>query len=268
MRSREDIYSKEWCDLVFEGRNKAYGAYKLREQTGARYRCVLTLLLGTLLAFALVQGGWALYVHYITARNMKETEDALSKKPSELKEGYKVKFLATARQAPTVRTAPGAKSAAHPKIVDGLPPLEVIGTDGPIDYDPEGKVITTPIVDTTGIHDETLPIAKQKVVPTEQVSQMPDFPGGLRAFMKWLDEHIVYPSNCITAKKEGSITLTFIVGKDGYAKDFDVKNAFDSAIYRTAMDALKRMPKWKPGTNEQGEPTDVRITIPVDFKLN
>ena len=87
MRSREDIYSKEWCDLVFEGRNKAYGAYKLREQTGARYRCVLTLLLGTLLAFALVQGGWALYVHYITARNMKEAEDALSKKPSELKEG-------------------------------------------------------------------------------------------------------------------------------------------------------------------------------------
>ena len=86
--------------------------------------------------------------------------------------------------------------------------------------------------------------------------------------MKWLDEHIVYPSNCITAKKEGSITLTFIVGKDGYAKDFDVKNAFDSAIYRTAMDALKRMPKWKPGTNEKGEPTDVRITIPVDFKLN
>ena len=139
MRSREDIYSKEWCDLVFEGRNKAYGAYKLREQTGARYRCVLTLLLGTLLAFALVQGGWALYVHYITARNMKEAEDALSKKPSELKEGYKVKFLATARQAPTVRTAPGAKSAAHPKIVDGLPPLEVIGTDGPIDYDPEDK---------------------------------------------------------------------------------------------------------------------------------
>ena len=267
MRSSFNIYSKEWCDLVFEGRNKAYGAYKLREQTGARYKRVFCLLFGTLAAFALLLGSWALYVHIITARNMKAAEDAFAQKPAELKEEYKVKFLATARQAPSVRTAPGAKSAAHPKIVDGLPPLEVIGADGPIDYDPEDKVITTPIIDTTGIHDETLPIAKQKIVPTEQVSQVPDFPGGLRAFMKWLDDHIVYPTNCINNKKQGSITLTFIIGPDGRATDLDVKNAFDPEIFRTAMNALKSMPKWKPGTDEQGNPTNVRITIPVDFKI-
>lgn len=253
--------------MVFEGRNKAYGAYKLREQTGARYRCVLLLLLGTLATIASLIGAWLFYVHVITMRDMRDAEDLFAKKPSELKEGYKVKFLATARQAPMVRTAPNAKSAAHPKIVDGLPPLEVIGTDGPIDYDPDDKVIVTPIVDTTGIHDETLPIAKQKVVPTEQVSQMPEFPGGLRAFMKWLDEHIVYPSNCVDNKKQGTITLTFIVGPDGYATDLDVKNAFDAEIFRTAMIALKRMPKWKPGTDEQGKPTNVRITVPVDFKM-
>lgn len=260
-----DIYSKEWCDMVFEGRNKAYGAYKLREQTGARYRRVLIIVLGTLGALLGAQGSLALYAHIMAMRGMKEAEDAFAKKPAELKEGYKVKFLATARQAPTVRTAPGAKSA-RPKIVDGLPPLETIGQDGPIDYDPEQQVITTPIVDTTGIHDKSLPIAKEKIVPTEQVSQMPEFPGGLRAFMRWLDQHIVYPQECIDRNEKGSVTICFIVDEKGYTTDLEVKNAFDAKIYKAAMDALKRMPKWKPGTDDKGDPTPVKITIPMDFK--
>lgn len=262
-----EILSKEWCDIVFEGRNKEYGAYKLREQAGARYRRVLTILGGALAAFALLKGTAAVYTHIITARNMKEASDAFAQKPAELKEGYKVKFLATARQAPSVRMAPGAKSAM-PKIVDGEPPLETIGQNGPIDYTPDDKdVITTPLVDTTGIHDETLPIVKQKIVPTEKVSEMPEFPGGMRAFMRWMDQHIIYPASCIRDKQQGSITISFIVSSEGYATDFEVKNAFNPQIYQAAMNALKRMPKWKPGTDEQGNPTPVKITMPVDFKL-
>lgn len=263
----DSIYSKEWCDLVFEHRNKAYGAYELRAQTGKRYKRVFGFLLGVFASLIVLVGGFSLYVHFVVEKEMKEAADAFAHKPSDLKEGYEVKFVATARQAPSVRMKPGAKSAM-PKIVDGLPPInETIGLDGPIDYDPKDQVITTPIVDTTGIHDETLPVAKQKIVPTEQVSQLPDFPGGLRAFMRWLNEHIVYPNDCINRQRQGSITVTFIVGTDGYATDLEVKNAFDSQIYRSAMNALKAMPKWKPGTDEEGKPTPVRITIPVEFKL-
>lgn len=262
-----DIFSKEWCDIVFEGRNKEYGAYKLREQTGARYRRVLVIMLGTLSVMLLLKGSIMLYTRIVDAKSMKEAADAFAKKPTELKEGYKVKFISTARQAPPMRMAPGAKSAI-PKIVEGNPATETIGMDGPIDFDPEKNVITTPIVDTTGIRDESLPVVKQKIVPTEHVSQMPEFPGGLRAFMRWLDKHLVYPTSCIDNNQQGSVTLTFIVGTDGYATDVEVKNAFNPEIYRAAVNTLKSMPKWKPGTDEQGHPTPVRITIPVDFKLN
>lgn len=254
--------------MIFECRNKEYGAYKLREQTGTRYRYVLTILLGSLALLASVCGGTSLYLHILAARNMKAAEDAFAQKPTDLKEGYKVKFLATARQAPSQKMSPNAKSAAHPKIVDGLPPLETIGIEGSITYDPDDKVITTPIVDTTNIHDETLPLAKQKIVPTEQVSLMPEFPGGLRAFMKWMDEHIVYPSTCINKKEEGVITISFIVSEEGYATDFEVKNAFNTQIFRSALNALKSMPKWKPATDEQGNPTKVKITMPIEFKLS
>lgn len=261
-----NIFSKEWCDLVFEGRNKEYGAYKLREQTGARYRRVLFILFGTLAIVLLIKGTLTLYTRLVDAKSMKEAADAFAQKPSDLKEGYKVKFISTARQAPSMRMAPGAKSGT-PRIVEGNPMTETIGVDGPIDYDPEQNVVTTPIVDTTGIHDESLPIVKQKIVPTEQVSQIPDFPGGLRAFMRWLDKHLVYPANCINNNQQGSITLTFIIGTDGYATDVEVKNAFNPEIYRSALNTLKSMPKWKPGTDEHGHPTPVRITIPVDFKV-
>lgn len=47
-----------------------------------------------------------------------------------------------------------------------------------------------------------------------------------------------------------------------------MKNAFDTQIFRSAMNALKSMPKWKPGTDEHGNPTQVKITMPIDFKLN
>lgn len=61
--------------------------------------------------------------------------------------------------------------------------------------------------------------------------------------------------------------LSFIVGTDGYAKDFEVKNAFDTQIYRAALTALKSMPQWKPGTDATGTPTPVKISLAVEFKL-
>lgn len=76
-----DIFSKEWCDIVFEGRNKEYGAYKLREQTGARYRRVLVIMLGTLSVMLLLKGSIMLYTRIVDAKSMKEAADALPRNP-------------------------------------------------------------------------------------------------------------------------------------------------------------------------------------------
>lgn len=253
--------------MVFENRNQEYGAYRLRAQAGMRYRRAMSMVFGFFAAMALVGIGVAIYTHYIINKEMKAAEEAFSElRKSDLKEEYEVKFIATTRMAPPTRMAPGATQSEF-KIVDGTPPLKSFGMDGPVVYDPEQDAITTPIIDTTSLHDSSLPIAKQKIVPTEVVSQMPVFPGGPRAFMLWLDENISYPQRCINSKKEGTVTLTFIVGTDGYPIDFEVKNAFDTQIYRAALGALKRMPRWKPGTDAEGKLVPVRITVPVDFKI-
>lgn len=260
------LLSKEWCDTVFEGRNKDYGAYALRRQAGARYRKSLCAVLGAFALFALSFLAFALYTRYATEKEMREAADAFaSLRPQRLREDYKVRFLSTARTVPPVRMAPGAVSQA-PEIVEGVPPIRSIGFDGPISYDPEQDAIVTPVVDTTGFSDKSLPIAKEKIVPTEVVREMPQFPGGPKAFMQWLDQHIVYPQQCIREGKGGVVELSFIVGADGYATDFEVKNAFDPRIHRSALTAMKSLPRWKPGTGADGTPAPVKITVPVDFK--
>lgn len=262
-----ELLSRAWCDLVFEGRNKAYGAYQLRKQAGRRYRWALAVVAGCFALTILSGGAAALYTRYLLMRGMKEAENALNGvKYSELKEGYKVKFMATARLAPTERMNPGAVQGV-PEIVEGEPPIQIMGIKGPISYDPEQDVITSPIIDTIGLKDPSLPIAKQKIVPTEVVSQIPEFPGGPRAFMKWLDAHIPYPPQMVSRGEQGNVTVCFIVDAEGYAQDFEIKDAFNRQVYRLISDALKQMPKWKPGTDENGQPTPVKVTVPIEFKI-
>lgn len=262
----DNLLSREWCEILFAHRNKAYGAYRLRARAGARHRFALLCIIGALGLLLLVVGGFRLYVYIKVKGAVDEAEDLFAKRPADLREGYELKFIQTARQAPPRRMAPGAKSAV-PVIVDGEPPVEVIGADGPIDFDPEQSTIITPIVDTTGISDKTLPVAKEKVVPTERVSQKPEFPGGDRAFNRWLDENIPYPQASINARREGLVTISFVINAEGRAVDFEIKNTFDAKVHRAIEAMLRRMPLWTPGTDETGRPCDVMITIPVDFKV-
>ncbi len=265
MRS-DCLLSKEWCDTVFEGRNKDYGAYALRRQAGSRYRKALVAVVGAFVLLALLFVSFSLYARYVIEKEMRAAADAFSSMHAQkLRDDYKVRFLSTARTVPPVRMTPGAAQQT-PEIVEGIPPIRTIGFDGPISYDPEQDAITTPIVDTTGLSDKSLPVAKEKIVPTEIVREMPQFPGGPKAFMQWLDQHIVYPQQCIREKMSGTVELSFIVGADGYATDFEVKNAFDARIQKSALTAMKSLPRWKPGTDAQGKPAPVKITVPVDFK--
>ena len=253
--------------MVFEHRNKEYGAYRLRRRAGARYRFALAVVMGGFLLTVAAYTGARLYIRYVLQRDLADAKNMLDKlKPSDMKDGYKVKFLQTARLVPKVATSPGATSA-KPVIVSGNPPQEIVGMKDKITYDPNQNIILSPIEEEMHPHDTTLPMAKEKIVPTDVVKQLPEFPGGAKAFMKWLDEHIVYPQKCIDSRKQGEVTMAFIVGTDGYAKDLDVKGAFDTEVYRTIRQAFTRMPKWVPGRDENGSLTSVRITVPIKFHL-
>jgi len=244
-----------------------YGAYQIRRRAGRRYGFALKIVVGAFLILVGINVAFTLYTRYQIARGLKEAQDAFAQmRKDDLKEGYKVKFLATARLAPTRRMAPDAVKSS-PEIVSGTPKEQIVGIRGPVTYNPTQGVITTPIIDTTSLKDSELPLAKQKIVPTEVMQQVPGFPGGAQAFMKWLDENITYPQSCIRQKKQGNVVVSFIVGTDGYATDYSIENAFDKQVYSLILGALKRMPRWTPATDEQGKPTPAKVTVPIEFKV-
>ena len=264
--SQSHLTSKEWCDLVFEGRNRDYGAYRIRQRTGKRYARALAVVLTLTLVLSVTYTAYAIYERYQVALALKDASKELAKlKYEDLKDGYEVKFQSTARMLPSRVITPGATNSA-PVIVEDTPKETVIGFDGAVAFDADKEVIVTPISDTTGLHDEELPMAKQKIVPTEAVKQMPEFPGGLKAFMQWLNERIIYPSQTRKQGKSRIVTVSFIVDTDGYATDFEITDCFDPRIRRSIIAALKSLPKWTPGHDELGQPTPVKITVPVEFK--
>jgi TonB family protein len=94
--------------------------------------------------------------------------------------------------------------------------------------------------------------------------QMPFFPGGSGAMMKFIGENLRYPSTCETI--QGRVIISFIVEKDGSLSHFEVKRSADPLLDKEAMRVCQSMPKWIPG-KLNGKVVRVKYNVPVTFKL-
>ena len=101
----------------------------------------------------------------------------------------------------------------------------------------------------------------------EVVEQMPTFPGGDAALMKYLAENIKYPVSAQKAKEQGRVVVQFIVEKDGAVTGVKTVRSVTPALDAEAVRVIKAMPKWTPG-KQGGQPVRVRYNVPVSFKLN
>lgn len=263
--SNSPLLSREWCDLVFEGRNKEYGAYVLRKQMGRRYRLVAMIMGTFFLGLAILGGIFGVFLYRAIKRTEVELEHVVKLKPLEAEKGFVIKRLSAGRAAPQVKTTPGA-SEGVPEVVDRETVSAPIGVDGP-----EQETITTPetLVDADPHHNADqldLPIEGPQLTATEIVEEMPMYPGGLHALMKFLDENVVYSGAAQRRKVEGEVRVSFVVNTDGTISDILVDKSLDSAVDRAVVNAVRRMPKWQPGRSG-GLPTPVKITLPVQFRL-
>ena len=98
------------------------------------------------------------------------------------------------------------------------------------------------------------------------VEEMPEYPGGLGEMMKFLSRHIKYPAEAKQKGEQGRVVVSFIVGKDGKLRDFEVKRSVSPALDAEAIRVVKEMPAWKPG-RQRGKAVDCRFTLPVSFSL-
>lgn len=98
------------------------------------------------------------------------------------------------------------------------------------------------------------------------VERLPEFPGGMVEFMKWLTKNLRYPEQARQKKIQGKVVVSFIVNQDGTVANAQVVKPIHPYLDREAMRVMRMMPKWKPG-NDHGKPCQTMVCIPIVFKL-
>ena len=106
--------------------------------------------------------------------------------------------------------------------------------------------------------------AKEEVFMVAE--QMPEFPGGMKEMLKFLQENVKYPENAMKNNVQGRVIVQFVIEKDGTPTEFKVLRSVDPDLDAEALRVLQTMPKWKTGM-QRGEVVRVKFTVPVSFKL-
>lgn len=275
--AKVDLIDNSWTELVFEGKNKEYGAYVLRQETGKRNVKALFIVLLAIGAIFL-----AVFLNVQIQNALKqdvaiETDVELSKLAQkkeakvERKEPVKVeveqKVIEKVKSsvkftAPEIKKDDEVKPEDEIKSQDDLAKTNTaIGTfDVKGNDEAEGEVLKAKEV----IADEKPKEEETKVF--DVVEQMPEFPGGAAALMKWLSDNIKYPSIAEENGIQGRVVCTFVVERDGSVTDIQVARSVDPSLDKEAIRVLKKMPKWIPG-KQNGSAVRVKYTVPVTFRL-
>ena len=116
---------------------------------------------------------------------------------------------------------------------------------------------------------ETTPMNNEATVEEvfTMVEEMPEYPGGMAAAMKWIANELKYPAIAQENGVQGRVTVRFIINKDGSVSDAIVAKGVDPHLDKEALRVISKMPNWKPG-KQRGQAVRVSYNLPVRFKLN
>ena len=271
-----DLVSNEWTDLVFEGRNQAYGAYKLRKGTTKRnVWSILIVALAALLLFI----GLSIQKMVEANRTVENTQaielSALEQKKKEAKvEKKEVVKVEPEKVVEKVKssikfTAPVIKKDNEVKDDEEIDLQKVENTNttiGAFDVQGNDEVGGEVLKAKEEIAQPEPPKHEEENKVFDVVEQMPSFPGGMPALMQWLSQNIKYPVIAAENGVQGRVIVQFVVEKDGSVTDVHVAKSVDPSLDKKATRVVKAMPKWNPG-KQNGSAVRVKYTVPVMFKL-
>lgn len=263
--SNFDLYKAEWLELVFDKRNKDYGAYELRQHYGDRmakamaitFGAIITLVVGLNFAFKhqpkpieVMRTVTLTDVH--PPKPVEQVKPAAPKAPETIKPAtpiHTIKFV-------TPKPVPDAEAEkTNPPTHDELNKAAVGNTDIK-GKDGDGG----PAIDTKGGDGPAL-VENNNIIPFGAVEVNPEPFGGMEAFNKFLSRNLRYPDG---SEAQGKVILTFVVEKDGSITAIQVLRSIAPELDAEAIRVLKKAPKWKPGI-QNGQPVRVQYTIPFNF---
>ncbi|WP_461066246.1 energy transducer TonB [Spirosoma horti] len=260
-------------DIIFQARNRAYGAFDLRKQ----YRPTLNralglgiaLFLGTLAAPTLYARFWPQALVNPNQSMNEVTFTELAEPPVEPPIA-----LPPTETAPAVNTVKNLPLVVMPEadvIEEDLPPttdqLEnaTSGTEtaqGTGDID----IIAAPEASAPTIKEKALEMETKPEAPFVTVEQQPEYPGGLDALRTFLGKNLNYPRSAASAGVSGRVYVSFVVNTDGSLTDIQVLKGIGFGCDEEAVRVMQKMPHWRPG-KQAGRAVRVKYNLPISFTL-
>ena len=269
-----DLTSPEWCQMIFEGKNQAYGAFRMRKYSARRHNIAMLVIV----AIAAIAFILPTLIKLVTPKQeereiMTEVTTLSKLEAPEVKQKEVQKVVAVAPPPPALKST--IKFTA-PKIVED----DKVSEENEIKSQEELNAtdVAISIADVKGNDEENgadIADLKQIVVqgePEEEqvfdfAEQMPSFPGGQQELMAYLGKNIKYPTIAQEQGVQGRVIIQFVVETDGSITDVTVARGVDPYLDKEAVRVVKTMSKWIPG-RQNGKPVRVKFTVPVLFRLN
>ena len=263
MKVKQNI--PKFDDLIFELRNKEYGAYQLRK----KYNSVL--IAGII--FASVIGCSAVIIPFVinpvdenvlggSGRSVQVAMESLQPPPEDI-------YVPPAPPPPENNAPQEVLKYVAPEVVDTIVPLldtppatdEALANSGESDAETTG---TSPGDELLAGEGEG---GTDSDKPFFMVEVMPTFKGGdINNFRDWVQKRTNYPQAAIENKIRGTVYLTFIVEKDGSVSNVTILKSVHPLIDSEAIKAIAASPRWSPGL-QRGQPVRVRYQISLNFVL-
>ena len=262
-----NLNSQGWLSLVFEGRNKEYGAYVNREDSSDRHLKAMIII--TVIALGLI---------FLP----KLIQSVIPVKDSDVGQRIAV--------APTIFQTKDVDNVPVNKVNVPLPPVQRVKTimfTPPVvtaDVNVRNEELMASQIALTNTDAAISNVTNNDGVPAKQgnvvvdvgepavqkpfvyVEVMPLFPGGDAALMKWLGDNITYPAIALEQGIQGRVALRFVVKPDGSVDNIEIVKGLDPSCDQEAVRVVKKMPKWIPG-RQNGNAVSVYYSLSVSFKL-
>ena len=256
-----DIYKQKWIDMVFEGRNKAYGAYVLRKENPKM--TLVALLIGASVFAAL------LALPMLDFGSDKEDDEEtvtmvdMANIPPPVEE---VKPLLPPPPPPPPAPKIDEVKFVKPKVVEKEKVVEEIKTIEELKdknvgaKDIKGRDDGKIVIDMpSGEGDKDVKIVEDNTV-YNAVEVRPDFPGGIQKFYDFVGKNYRAPDEDV----KGKVFVQFVVEKDGSLTDIKVVRDLGYGTGAEAIRVLKKSPKWKPGI-QNGRAVRVLYSLPISI---
>lgn len=282
-----NLTSKQWTDIVFDGKNKDFGAYVMRKRSPRRHWLAIIGLIVLLIAVAVAVLSYSAYLDFkkaeeearakgeqmsqiemLNEQEAEEEEEEVKYEDEPEPEEQTVEEQVASQQVTAIAIVDKADADKEVKNMDEIQANEAqvgaVNQEGKIDV---GQV--NDAVKAVQVVEEVKPEPKAAPEPEKiftAVEQPASFPGGQAALMKWLNSNLRYPELAQQNNVQGKVIVQFTVEKDGSITNPTVVRGVDKDLDKEAIRVVRRMPKWSPGKNN-GAAVRSYFTLPVTFKL-